>query len=177
MVLYLRDVISLKLLLNRDMPRHGFLFADNKGPWNADKISKIFIREIRSQIGFRMTSQEYRHIAIAIDRKFIRGIVAEEEDINDDDDDEMEDAHDLMSAHSRRIAEARYARVGGLTKNLTSESIELFRNISDKWQCWFNLLSRQPKDIKGVTMIAVKEDSTEEKVTKALYRLYGASGE
>jgi hypothetical protein len=86
MVLYLRDIISFKLLLDRDIPRHGFLFADNKGPWNADKISRIFIREIRSQIGFRMTSQEHRHIAIAIDRKFIRGIVAEEEDGNDDDD-------------------------------------------------------------------------------------------
>jgi hypothetical protein len=89
---------------------------------------------------------------------------------------DVEDAHDLMSAHSRRIAEARYARLGGLTKNLTSESIELFRNISDRWQSWFNLLSRQPKDIREVTMIAVEEESIEEKVKKVLCRLYGASG-
>ena len=117
-------------MINPDTPRHGFLFGDHNGPWQTEKLTKAMVRETTIRIGFRMTTQEYRHIAIAIDRKFIRGQSAEP----DDDEDENDDVHDLMAAHSTKIAVATYARMGGLTRSLTSESIDAFRSISDKWQ-------------------------------------------
>ena len=92
-------------MINPDLMRHGFLFGDNKGPWSTDRLTKVLTRETSKRLGFRMTTQEYRHIAIAIDKKFIRQSSAEpdEEDENEEDD----DIHDLMAAHSTKLANAR----------------------------------------------------------------------
>jgi hypothetical protein len=109
MVLYLRDVMPFRFLINPETPRHGFIFADKDKPWTTAKVTKVLTRETEARVGFRMTSSDYRHIAIAIDRKFIRGANAEQYD--DEEDDDPEYAHDLMAAHSRHVAEARYARL------------------------------------------------------------------
>ena len=93
-------------MIDQDLARHGFLFADNKGPWSTERLTKVLTRESSKRLGFRMTVQEYRHIAVAIDREFIRGITAEYDDIEDDEDD---DVHDLMAAHSTKLANAHYA--------------------------------------------------------------------
>ena len=52
-------------------------------------------RETAKRIGFRMTTQEYHHIAIAIDRKFIWGQHAEADNDEEDEDDD----HDEIAAH------------------------------------------------------------------------------
>jgi superfamily II DNA helicase RecQ len=160
-------------MINGKTPRHGFLFGDDNGPWLTDQLTKALTRETTSRIGFRMTIQELRHIAIAIDRKFIRGENVEE----DDDEEEDDDVHDLMAAHSTKLATARYARMGGLTRSLTSESIDIFRSISDKWQRWFQLVSRRlnddelPKQTVPITFM-----STALKMDMAIKKLYGTTG-
>jgi superfamily II DNA helicase RecQ len=164
-------------MIDDNMPRHGFLFADDKGPWSTEQITKTLTRETTTRLGFRMTVQEYRHIAIAIDRKFIRGSQA---DIYDDDDDDGEDdVHDLMAAHSTKLANARYARMGGLTRSLTSESISIFRKISDKWQCYYKLESRRIKKepTKVETSIIRDENYTSGCITSALRKMYGQGAE
>ena len=128
------------------MPRHGFLFGDNKGPWSTEQLTNALTRETGTRLGFRMTVQEYRHIATAIDRKFIRRQDAEPDD--DDEEDGDDHVHDLMAAHSSKLANARYARMGGLTRSLTSESISIFRTISDKWQTWYKLEIRRKKNVE-----------------------------
>jgi hypothetical protein len=75
-------------MINPNTPRHGFLFADDER-WTTSQLTDVMTRETANRIGFRMTTQEYRHVAIAIDRKFIRGRDAEA-----DDDEEDEEAHD-----------------------------------------------------------------------------------
>jgi superfamily II DNA helicase RecQ len=118
-----------------------------------------------------MTFQDYRHIATGIDREFIRG-----KDANlDEDDDNDDDIHDLMAAHSSKLANARYARLGGLTRSLTSESIDLFRTISDKWQAWYKLETRrlsQPR-IKMETESSKDENYTTRCINSALCKMYG----
>jgi len=66
-------------MINKETPRDGFLFGDHNGPWTTEHLTRAMTRETSKRIGFRMTTQEYRHIAIAIDRKFIRGPYAEED--------------------------------------------------------------------------------------------------
>ena len=162
-------------MIDQDLARHGFLFADNKGPWSTERLTKVLTRESSKRLGFRMTVQEYRHIAVAIDREFIRGITAEYDDIEDDEDD---DVHDLMAAHSTKLANARYARMSGLSKGLTPNSINIYRTVSDKWQRWYKLESRHEPDIK---VKSVKEEpdlqevAVTERMTKALQMMYGAS--
>ena len=71
--LYLQDIIPFRFMIDPLLARHGFLFADNNGPWSTERLTKVLTRETSKRLGFRMTVQEYRHIAIAIDREFIRG--------------------------------------------------------------------------------------------------------
>jgi superfamily II DNA helicase RecQ len=161
-------------MIDKDMSRHGFLFADNNGPWSTDRLTKILTDETSKRLGFRMTMAEYRHIAIAIDREFIRGSLAEA----DEEDEEEDDVHDLMSAHTSKTAIARYARREELVKGLTPESINAFRPVSDKWQVFYNLISRRQltatsKAIKSE--LNLDETMVSAQMTTALKRMYGAS--
>ena len=106
-------MVPFRVMINKETPRDGFLFGDHNGPWSTEHLTKAMTRETSKRIGFRMTTQEYRHIAIAIDRKFIRGLQAE---VDDDEDDE-DDLNDEMAAHSTKVAIAHYARLGGLSRN------------------------------------------------------------
>src|SRR5216110_2190631 len=127
-------------MINTETPRDGFLFGDQHGPWSTEHLTRALTRETSKRIGFRMTTQDYRHIAIAIDRKFIRGKYAEV----DEEEEEEDDVHDEMAAHSTKVAIAHYARMGGLSRNLTPESLDVFRSISDKWQLWYGLTYINP---------------------------------
>jgi superfamily II DNA helicase RecQ len=163
-------------MLDETMPRHGFLFGDNKGPWTTEQLTNALTRETGTRLGFRMTVQEYRHIATAIDRKFIRGKDAEPDE--DDEDDGDDNVHDLMAAHSSKLANARYARMGGLTRSLTSESISIFRTISDKWQTWYKLEIRRKKhlEVKFETSATATENTSTGYITSALRKIYGQGG-
>jgi superfamily II DNA helicase RecQ len=158
------------------LARHGFLFADNKGPWSTERLTKVLTRETSKRLGFRMTIQEYRHIAIAIDREFIRGSSAEADE--DEEGEGEDDIHDLMAAHSSKLANARYARMGGLSKGLTPESINLYRSVSDKWQRWYKLESRREISIKIKavrTEPETHESAVRERMMKALQTMYGTN--
>ena len=161
-------------MIDASLTRHGFLFVDNKGPWSTEHLTKVLTRETSKRLGFRMTVQEYRHVAIAIDREFIRGSSAEPDEEDEEDGDD--DIHDLMAAHSTKLANARYARMGGLSKGLTPESINLYRTVSDKWQRWYKLESRSKSSLK-VKAVKTEPDSQEpavaERMTKALQTIYG----
>ena len=160
-------------MINPNTPQSGFLFADSEEPWSTKQLTDALTRETTKRIGFRLTTQEYRHVSIAIDRKFIRGHDAEP-DAEDEDED---DVHDLMAAHSTKLATARYARMGGLTRSLTPESISVFRQISDRWQRWFKLQARRSIliDMDDVTTQPILTVSTKDKMQSALHLLYGPS--
>jgi len=160
-------------MINKDIKRDGFLFGDHNGPWSTEHLTKAMTRETAKRIGFRMTTQEYRHIAIAIDRKFIRGKYADLDDDEEDDD----DIHDEMAAHSTKVAIAHYARMGGLSRNLTPESLDVFRSISDKWHRWYHLVSRKPWS-DATTIQSTQEEviSMKEKMYGAIQKLYGPTG-
>lgn len=83
-----------------------------------------------------------------------------------------------MAAHSTKLAYARYARMGGLSKGLTPESINLYRSVSDKWQRWYKLESRRETSIK-IKAVKKEPDTQEsavaERMIKALQSMYGTS--
>jgi len=171
LAVYLRDIIPFRFMINPNTPRHGFLFADHNGPWSTERLTKAMTRETSTKLGFRITTQEFRHIAIAIDRKFIRGVNAEP-----DDDEDEDDIHDLMAAHSTKLALARYARMGGLTRSITPESIDGFRTIGDKWLRFYRQVFRMPRSGIAEAITPATILSTEAKMEVGLRNLYGASG-
>src|SRR5947207_854945 len=157
--------MSFRIMINKETPRDGFLFEDHNGPWTTEHLTLVMTRETSKRIGFRMTIQDYRHIVIAIDRKFIRRQHAEV----DEEDEEEDDVHDEMAAHSTKVAIAHYARLGGLSRNLTPESLDIFRSISDKWHRWYCLVSRKHSSSPITIQSTQKEElSTKEKMNRAI---------
>jgi DEAD/DEAH box helicase len=178
MGLYIRDVIPFRFLIDPETPRHGFLFADGETPWSTNMMTDILAMESASRISFRLTWGDYRHVAKAIDREFIRGPDAVFDDYDDDNDDENpSEVHDLMHGHSAHVAEIKYGRLTDLTRNVSPESMNLFRDVSDKWQKWLGLISRQPMDDDEEMEIEEQEqqESTEMQLVKAIHDLYGPS--
>jgi hypothetical protein len=55
-------------------------------------ITSVLMKESQKKLGFRMTTQMYRQISIAIDRKFMRGV-----DLELDNNDDI--PNDLMATH------------------------------------------------------------------------------
>jgi hypothetical protein len=173
MAVYLTDVIPFRFMIHPTTPRNGFLFGDDKGPWNADKITNQLTKLSTRILKFRMTMAEYRHIAVAIDRRFIRGIDLELDP--DDDDDDEDDPHDLMAAHRTKTALNLYSREGGLLRKMSAESIDIFRSIADKWHSWLELVSRMSDD-DDEEIEEVEEDlPAEDKLKKAMRDMYGAT--
>jgi DEAD/DEAH box helicase len=171
-------VIPFRFLINAETPRHGFLFADAEKPWSTDVLTETLAIESAARISFRLTWADYRHVAKAIDREFIRGQDAILDDYDGDEDDEdPSNVHDLMQTHSSHTAEVKYGRLTDLTRNISAESINLFREVSDKWQRWLGLVSRQPMDDDDEMEMEEQEpeEPTETQLVKAMHDLYGPS--
>ena len=133
-------------------------------------MSNLLSKESKARIGFRMTIQDYRHIAVAIDRKFVRGI-----DLELLDDQDEDDPHDLQAAHSTQMALNRYGRQAGLLRRLDAESIEIFRSISDRWHKWLKLVSRVRNQEVIVESKEAEKESVEAQVKAAFEHTYGSS--
>ena len=66
------DVLPFITLLDREyIPRSAryFLWADEKGVWKTPRATKAAVEETSTRLNLRITFQDYRHIAKAIDRE------------------------------------------------------------------------------------------------------------
>lgn len=167
-ITYLTDVVPFREYINPDAPQHGFLFGDKDGPWKTERQTKAFIRETSLRLGFRMTTQDYRHIAKAIDRKFIRPSHLGEEEDDSEDEDEEDEANDVMAGHGSRVANAVYGRDMDRLDRLSARSITVFRKISDRWQRWLGLVPRASRD-EG----AAVDDGDDTEPNRARDRVHG----
>ena len=64
--------------------------------------------------------------------------------------------------------------MGGLSRNLSPESLDVFRSISDKWQRWYHLVSRnRSSDVNTIQSTQKEVLNTKEKMYGAMQKLYG----
>ena len=142
LVAYLADVLPFVQLLDAaagsKSPR-GFLWADEKGIWDTPRMTKALTRESAARMGNRVTVQDYRHIAIAIDRVHVRGLTGDMEPQEDD-------AHDVMASHGSVIANQAYGIDRAMLRGLNIRSIATFRGVADRWHQFLRLNSRQKLD-------------------------------
>jgi hypothetical protein len=131
-VILLTHIYPFCSVIDPNTLKDGLLFGDEKGPWDTSVITEVLKKKSLMKFGFEITTQRWRQISIAIDRKFMRGIDLDLED------DEEDITNDLMAAHSTRTAIANYGRLTGLISGMSPESIDVFREISDKWQEWYH---------------------------------------
>ena len=152
---------------------HGFLFGTDEGCWRTAKLTETFIEYTMKNLGFRCTTQQYRHITKAIDRQFIRRTSSSDSDDEDEDVPEDEAAHDLMAGHSMHIANLKYGLNSDLLRGLSAQAVSLFRKVSERWQFWLKLEARQPKEIRTIEMTGLPRTTTEQRCQSALEKLYG----
>jgi hypothetical protein len=90
-------------------------------------------------MGFRITTADYRHIAVAIDRRHVR-------ELNEGMDPDEEDAHDLQASHSTAMADKMYGIRGDVLKSLSDRSMTIFRKVTNRWHVFLALISKARGD-------------------------------
>jgi superfamily II DNA or RNA helicase len=139
LVAYLADVLPFVQLLdstaNSKIPR-GFLWADEKGIWDTARMTKALTRESAARMGNRITVQDYRHMAIAIDRVHVRGLTGDMEPQEDD-------PHDAMANHGSAIAGQAYGIDRAMLRGLDIRSMAAFGGVADRWHQFLQLNSRK----------------------------------
>jgi superfamily II DNA helicase RecQ len=138
LVAYLADILPFVQLLDSStagskIPR-GFLWADDKGVWDTARMTKALTRESATRMRHRITVQDYRHIAIAIDRVHVRGLTGDMEPQEDD-------PHDAMANHGSVIAGQAYGIDRAMLRGLNTRSIAAFRGVADRWHQFLRLNS------------------------------------
>ena len=83
LAVYLTHVLPFRKSINHDVGftvSEEFLWWTGDKSWNTNDLSKILKRESRDRIVFPFMTSEYRHTAVAIDRKHVRCVIAEIEE-------------------------------------------------------------------------------------------------
>ena len=142
LVAYLADVLPFLQLLDvapSSKALRSFLWVDEKGPWDTPRMTKALTRETATRIGHRITVQDYRHMAIAIDRVHVRGLTGDMEPQEDD-------PHDAMANHGTVTADQVYGIDRTMLRGLNIHSTAAFRGVADRWHQFLRLNSRQKSD-------------------------------
>lgn len=129
------------------LPRSDHLWHDKNGSWTTVQLTKVLTQETAARMGIRLTTQDYRNVAIDMDREYIGAELMRDipttEEMPDEDSDMVVSAVDLAAAHGKDIAE-RYGVRGDIIRNLSDESIRIFGAIGTQWHQLLSLDSRKP---------------------------------
>jgi superfamily II DNA helicase RecQ len=113
-----------------------FIWADRKGLWTTPRITKVFTQETSIRLGHQITFQDYRHIAIAIDREHVRGLIG-------DTADKPNDAHDLGAAHSSHTADLMYGLNVTMLRSLSARTVNAFRDVTSRWHQFLGVCDKE----------------------------------
>jgi hypothetical protein len=110
------------------------------------------VRESQKRLGTRLTTHDYRHVAISIGREiigaqFARGYTEETievEEVEVEDDDALE----MSAGRGAEIGVNRYGMSVDIVKHLSSRSIDTFRPLSRQWDEFLELASHGRKGQK-----------------------------
>ena len=160
---YLLYVRPLRALLQSEVEKPmsasvtDYLWADERGPWETDRLTRTMTLESAKWLGTRLTVQEYRHTAVGIGREVVgerfaagyrtetaRDGAAEVGEGSSDED--GEDPLELQSGRTTAIGTVAYAVRADLVQGLSTRSIDVFRTLSYTWHAFlgFAQAEREP---------------------------------
>ena len=132
--------------------RTDHIWANEYGPWGTDRLTKIIDRESSKRLGTRLTTLEYRHVAIGLGREkigeqFSRGYI---EETTEAEEPEMEedDPLEISAGRGGEVGAKRYGVSLDVIKHLSSRSIDTFRPLSQKWHEFLGLASSRSRGQK-----------------------------
>ncbi|KAI7371326.1 hypothetical protein KC328_g17564, partial [Hortaea werneckii] len=137
------------------LARSDYIWSNAFGPWGTERLTKILGQEAAKGLGVRLTTLDYRHVAIALGREvvgeqFARGHIEQSDDIEAAEVDEGEDGLEMSAGRGGEVGANRYGVSLDVIKHLSSRSIDTFRPLSDAWQRFLELSSRHPGGGKGL---------------------------
>lgn len=115
--------------------------AELEGVWSPSRVGYILGSHSLRVIGIRLTVASWRHIAIAISRRYLRGAFTTSEtdpkqagnDGNASSEDSEDDIWDLQAGHGSHIAGLVYGRGTSDMAYTTAARQEKYRSISITW--------------------------------------------
>lgn len=128
--------------------RSSFLWTDEfvanniiDRTWQSDKLTTTLDRFFGQTLGVHMNCSSYRHIAIAIARRWLQNSFnikearreTDENNVDNDHHESDDDVWDLQAGHSTKIARRIYARTLGESNFSNQTVLEKYRYISDIW--------------------------------------------
>jgi len=133
-----------------------YIWADSHGPWETQRLTDTMKRETAKRLEAKLHTQNYRHAAVFLGRRFVgprfaKGYREEAEDpeeaqVGDNDDDiEEGNAIELQKAGGFGTGAGRYAVRADILKYLNQESIDVFGDLSEGWHEFLELDHRDPK--------------------------------
>src|SRR3954464_1885837 len=133
-----------------------YVWADDHGPWQTDRMTRIFKRETGKRLATTLTTLDYRHVSVRIGRvvvgeAFGHGYQDEMGEIEEAEvDEDGESALELQSARTTKMGVSNYSVPADIIKHLSVRSIETFRPLSELWHRFLGLGSSQQEEEKGI---------------------------
>ena len=123
-------------------PHQAFLFSNGgETPWNAQHFTIVLKRQVKLRLGFTISPREWRHIAIALDRRALQGVGCQVYNVSDgyglhavsrEDDEEGadEDSEYENSGPSRRARELDADNPGSVVAHMqASHTVGIGRDL------------------------------------------------
>jgi len=151
--LYLAYVLPFRERLAEQVQRcerSDYVWADEHGPWETDRLTRIIVTQSSTALHNRLTTLEYRHAAIAIGREFIDGSfgAGTQDEVGEVEEPEVEVDSPLEMSAGRTgfIGANRYGVPSDIIKHLSIRSLKTFRPLSEAWHRWLGVAG---EDLKG----------------------------
>ena len=125
--------------------------------WDTTKLSSILNSMTKSTMGVEMNISSWRHIAVAISRRFLKQAFSDPTDNDNDDDDDnvgdnvhdqvnqnlprnLNNVYDFQASHSVRTAYRDYAVPINRPNDTPMDMIDAFRHVSIEWHKLLTLI-------------------------------------
>ena len=132
-------------------PARSFLFEGGRGLWKDERLGEILKRESRAILGTELMVSAYRHLAIAIDRRHLRGLGVQTQGLREDGETEggkSDDVvNDLQASHSTWTSNMNYANSVRTGRMFNDPQLHQFRQTSMQWHELAHLSSRAPSGL------------------------------
>jgi superfamily II DNA/RNA helicase len=176
-LLYIRPLqVLLQSALDKPMSTSviDYLWADERGSWETDRLTNTMTLESAKWLGTRLTVQEYRHAAVGIGREVVgerfaigyrtemTGGAAEEGKGSSDED--REDPIELQNGRTTSTGVVAYAVRADLVQGLSTRSIDVFRTLSHAWHAF---LGFDPAERKLVPLLKRKREQSNSQAAQA----------
>jgi hypothetical protein len=179
---YLRYVRPLRPMLQSALGKPlsasvtDYLWADKRGLWETDHLTRTITLKSAKWLGTRLTVQLYRHTAVGIGREVIGerfaisyrtemasggGGAAEGEGSSDED---REDPIKLQNGRTTATGAVAYAVRADLVQGLSTRSINVFCTLSHTWHAF---LGFAPAERKLVPLSKRKRDQSNSQAAQA----------